>query len=397
MVDKIVVEKLEQAVGILGEQDIDLWITFVRETTLTPDPCLELVAGFEVTWHSAFLVSKTGERVAVVGRYDAENVQATGGYSRVVPYDESIRPALLETIRGFDPKSIALNYSENDPAADGLSHGMFLDMQRTLVGTPYADRLVSAEQLVSALRGRKSPTEIALIRTAIKTTEQLYAEIGGSLHLGQREREIAGRLTSARKALGLGTAWEAEYCPIVNAGPDSPVGHAGPGEHQTQRGHLLHMDFGVKQDNYCSDIQRMWYFPETGQNTVPDDIKRAWDACWGAIDAGAALLKPGAVGWEVDAAARQSLTAAGYPEYKHALGHGLGRVAHDGATLLGPRWDRYGNTPMGIVEAGNVFTLELGTLVPGRGYIGLEEDVLVTGSGLEWLSTPQRDLWVVGE
>jgi Xaa-Pro aminopeptidase len=42
-----------------------------------------------------------------------------------------------------------------------------------------------------------------------------------------------------------------------------------------------------------------------------------------------------------------------------------------------------------------VFTLELGVEVPGRGFIGLEEDVLVTGSGLEWLSTPQRKIWYV--
>jgi Xaa-Pro aminopeptidase len=46
-----------------------------------------------------------------------------------------------------------------------------------------------------------------------------------------------------------------------------------------------------------------------------------------------------------------------------------------------------------MVEAGNVFTLELGVAVLGRGYIGLEEDVLVTADGLEWLSTPQREIW----
>lgn len=393
MTDKIAVEKLDQAVNILGEQDIDLWITFARETTLTPDPSLELIAGFEVTWHSAFLVSKTGERVAIVGRYDAENVRAIGGYSQIVPYDESIRPALLQAIKGFNPRSIALNYSENDPAADGLSHGLFLELQRTLAGTPFAERLVSAERLVAALRGRKSPSEISLIRAAITTTEQLYADIG--LGLGQKEGEIAGRLTAARKALGLGTAWEEKYCPIVNAGPDSPVGHAAPGEYETRRGHLLHIDFGVKQEGFCSDLQRMWYFPEEGQTTVPEEIQRAWNACWGAMDAGAAALKPGVVGWEVDAAARRYLTEAGYPEYRHALGHGLGRVAHDGSTLLGPKWDRYGNTPMGVVEAGNVFTLELGTMVQGRGYIGLEEDVLVTASGVEWLSIPQRELSIV--
>ena len=102
------------------------------------------------------------------------------------------------------------------------------------------------------------------------------------------------------------------------------------------------------------------------------------DALWAAVDAGVAVLKPGAVGSDVDAAARETLVAAGFPEPMYALGHQLGRAAHDGGTLLGPRWDRYGTAPHGVVEEGNVFTLEFGTAVPGRGYIGLEEDVLVT-------------------
>ena len=97
----------------------------------------------------------------------------------------------------------------------------------------------------------------------------------------------------------------------------------------------------------------------------------------------------------MDDAARRALVDAGYPEPKYALGHQLGRTAHDGGTLLGPRWDRYGASPLGTVEAGNVFTLEYGVHVPDRGYVGLEEDVLVTESGVEWLSTPQRSLWVV--
>jgi len=94
-------------------------------------------------------------------------------------------------------------------------------------------------------------------------------------------------------------------------------------------------------------------------------------------------------------AARSALVGAGYPEPMHALGHQLGRSAHDGGTTLAPRWDRYGAAPLGLVEEGNVFTLEYGTAVPGRGYIGLEEDVVVTASGVEWLSTPQRDVWLV--
>jgi hypothetical protein len=45
----ITCEKLEQAVDILNEKDIDLWLTFVRETTQVPAPCLSLLLGFDLT------------------------------------------------------------------------------------------------------------------------------------------------------------------------------------------------------------------------------------------------------------------------------------------------------------------------------------------------------------
>ena len=76
----LVPEKLEQAVAILRELEIDLWLTFVRETMLTSDPCLDLIAGTYSAWTGAFIVSATGERVAIVGRFDAPAVEQVGGY-----------------------------------------------------------------------------------------------------------------------------------------------------------------------------------------------------------------------------------------------------------------------------------------------------------------------------
>ncbi len=155
------------------------------------------------------------------------------------------------------------------------------------------------------------------------------------------------------------------------------------------------MDFGVSKADYASDLQRVWYLLDEGETEAPPDVVQAWDAVWAAVDAGVDALRPGAVGWKVDEAARSHLVATGYPEPMYSLGHQLGRSAHDGGTLLGPRWDRYGQAPYGLVEEGNVYTLEFGTSVPNRGYVGLEEDVLVTADGVEWLSTPQRELWLV--
>ena len=390
----LVPEKLDQAVEILGEQDVDLWLTLVRETLLTTDPCLDLVAGVYCAWQGAFLVSRTGERIAIVGRFDAPSVVQLGAYD-VVGYDESVRPALREVIERLAPRSIAVNYSESDPAADGLTHGLWRVLQETLARSLYAERLVSSEGIVNALRGRKSPEEVRRIRGAVEATEEILERVGAELRPGQSEVEIASRMHDEVAALGLGYAWGKEHCPAVNAGPEKEVGHSAPGDLLTNRGELLHVDFGVSRDDYCSDLQRVWYFLDEGETSPPEDVARTWQALWDSVDAGVELLRPGVAGWEVDAAARKSLMAAGFPEPKYALGHQLGRRAHDGGTLLGPPWDRYGTAPMGRVEEGNVFTVEFGTAVPGRGYIGLEEDVLVTADGVEWLSTPQRELWLV--
>jgi Xaa-Pro aminopeptidase len=394
--ETLVREKLDQAEKILCEQEVDLWLTFVRETLLTSDPCLDLLAGTYCAWQGAFLVSASGERIAIVGRFDASPVGEIGAYD-VVAYDESIRPALLETVERLAPRSIALNYSESDPAADGLTHGLWRVLQETFAETPFADRFVSSEAIVNALRGRKSADEIERIRGAMRETEEIFDRVSASLRPDLSELEIADLMHAEVDRRGLGYAWGRDHCPAVNAGPEKDVGHSAPGTLRTRRGELLHVDFGVSRTDYCSDLQRVWYFLDEGESSAPDDVVRAWDAVWASVDAGAAVLRPGVVGWEVDAAARESLVAAGYTEPMYALGHQLGRSAHDGGTVLAPRWDRYGAAPFGIVEEGNVFTLEYGTAVPNRGYIGLEEDVLVTADGIEWLSTPQRDLWLVGE
>jgi len=388
-------EKVRQAIGILNEKGIDAWLTFVRETGQTRDPVLDLILDLNVTWVSAFLLTAKGDRIVIVGRFDRENVAALGVWDPVIGYDESIREPLVETLQRLNPREIAINYSENDPAADGLTHGMWCLLHRMLSGTPFVGRLISAEDLIGALRGRKTPLEVEAIRRAVETTEVLFAELGSFLRPGRSEREIQAFVHERMRAMGVEPAWDPDYCPIVAIGPDAPVGHAMPGDRSVTTGVLVHVDMGVRQDGFCSDMQRVWYVLREGEGEPPLEVQRAFQAVRAAIQAGFQALRPGVQGWEVDAAARRTLTQWGYPEYLHALGHHIGRTVHDGSTVLGPRWERYGQTPYGVVEAGNVFTLELGVKVPGYGYIGLEEDVLVTPRGAEWISHPQAELWVI--
>ncbi len=389
---ELIREKVAQATQILNEFDVDLWLTFVRETTLSPDPALELIADVDVTWQSAFMLCRDGTHVAIVGRFDRENVEQLGVYEQIIGYDQGIAEHLRKVLAAKAPRSIAINYSENDVAADGLSHGMYRSLQNILADTPFADRLVSAEKIIAALRGRKSPAEVARVRQAIATTEALFDKVEAFAKPGMTQRQIADFVRGRIDEMGLGYAWPKPFNPIVTCGPHSAVGHAAAGDVVLEKGHTLHLDLGIKQNDYCSDIQRMWYMLDDGESEAPPEVQRAFDVVYGAIKAGESLLTPGTPGWQVDEAARDFIVDNGYPEYMHAFGHLLGRVAHDGATVLGPRWERYAGICELPVEVGNIFTLELHVVVPNRGIMSLEEDVLVTEKGVEYLSNPQTEL-----
>jgi Xaa-Pro aminopeptidase len=391
-VTNLVQEKVNQAIEILKEKEVDLWMTFVRETSAFADPVLPMIYGTDLTWQSALILTRSGDSLAIVGRFEAETAKRTGAYDQVIPYDEEFSSPFLAAIKRLDPKQIAINFSNDDPVADGLSHGMYRLLVNYLAGTPFENRLISAEGIIAALRGRKTPQEVERIRAAVKTTEEIYQTTFDFIQPGKSERQIADFMHKQITTRGIASSWDWDHCPTVNAGPDSPVGHVGPTDIQVQPGHLLHFDFGVRQNEYCSDIQRVVYFLAPGETAPPPPVQRGFDTIVTAIHETVKAMRPGMTGLQVDKIARGIVTNAGYPEYKYATGHHLGREAHDGGGVLSPLWERYGDSPNRLLEPGQVYTIEPGLAVPGYGYIGIEEDVLVTEEGAEFLGPPQTDL-----
>lgn len=396
-------EKIEQAARILNEFQIDAWLTFVRETTEGGDPVLPLILGQNLTWQSALLLTRHGDRVAIVGKYEDEAVRSLDVWSEVIPYVQGIRGPLLDVLKRFDPRKLAINFSLDDVKADGLSHGMFLVLRDLLAGTPYGDRLCSAEGIIGALRGRKTAGEIARIRQAIAVTDQIFAAVSRHVRPGMTEWQVAQFMQDQAKARGCGLAWDPAQCPIVCTGPDSMLGHAFPSETLAVReGFIFHLDFGVVYENYCSDIQRAWYVPRPGETEPPTAVQQAFHVVHEAISRARDAARPGVEGWKVDAAAREVVVRAGFPEYQHATGHHVGRAAHDGGGVLGPRWERYGQAPYRKLEAGNVITLELGIDQVGAngserfGFLGLEEMAVITDVGCEFLTQRQSRLPLLG-
>ncbi len=386
-------EKSTQAIDILKETGIDLWLTFVRETSGVRDPVLDFLIGpGDLTWQSALIFTKSGERIAIVGNLEKDAVERMGVFETVQGYDEGIRGLLLETLQRLDPDQVAVNTSQDNVQADGLTHAMYQMLTSYLSGTPYAERLVSAEPVINALRGRKTVAELERIRKAVALTDEIYRQTFEHVRVGMSEKEVADYMHARVAEAGLGFAWPRESNPAVNSGPESPVGHSGPTDISIQPGHILHFDFGVKYEQYCSDIQRVAYVLREGETAAPPDVQRGFETIRQAIEEARAAMQPGVRGVEIDTIARQVVTAAGYSEYKHALGHQLGRVAHDGGTLLGPLWEKYGDSPKLRLETNQVYTIEPSLTVPGHGVIGLEEDVVMTEKGTVYLGPAQKEL-----
>jgi Xaa-Pro aminopeptidase len=389
-------EKIAQASGILREAGVDCWLTFVRETGMNGDPVMPFLAPGHVTWQSAFIVTASGRALAIVGQYDKRTVEETGAYEKVEGYVQSVKAPLQETLKQLNPKTIAINYSEVSEVCDGLTHGMFLRLEGYLKEIGFETRLVQADRVISALRARKTATEVGRIKEAIRRSEAIFDAVGGFLAPGRSERDVAEFVASKLAEGGLERAWEAPTCPAVFTGPDSAGAHYTPTERHVERGHLVNMDFGVKCDDYCADLQRTWYLLREGETAAPPEVQRGFDTIVRCIEESRQAMAPGVLGKTVDAVSRRVVTDAGYEEFPHAVGHQVGRYAHDGTALLGPEWEKYGTRGLVPLEKGMIFTIEPRLTVPGYGIATVEEMVVVTDTGAEFLSNAQTTLRVIG-
>lgn len=379
----LVSEKVAQARDAVADSDADAWVIFCRETTEIDEPALPYVLGFDIVWPTAVVIGPD-ESTVILGTHDAPPAEELGVHE-VRPYDESIAEDLQETLSRMDADTVAIDVDRDDVVADGLTLGMYRRLQDLLPDREF----VGAGDIVRDVRGIKSETEYDRIETAAETTLDLLSDLAAEWTPETTEADAADYLHERMREAGYGSAWSWDACPTVHAGGDAEVGHTHPGERTVPEGELLHVDFGVVKDEYAADLQRLWVNGEPS-----DGLQQAFEDVRAAIEAGREVLEPGAVGHRVDARARAELVARDRDLFDHALGHQVGRAAHDGGLLLGPEWERYGDAVEGTVRAGEVYTLELG-LETEWGYVGQEEMVRVTEDGTEFVVDPQTELWTL--
>jgi Xaa-Pro aminopeptidase len=388
-------EKIAQAIDILRGLDIDLWMVIDRESGLISDPIMDYVVGDGATWLSFFLFFKNGGKHAIVGNLDIDKFRRAGLFDTVTAYKGSPGADLLQLLKQHNPKKIAIDYSPDCAAADGLTHGNYLNLLDLLKETEFPARLVSAEEVIAKIRGKKSGEELRRLRLACQRTLEIYDRVGKVARPGMSEKELADWITREREKMGLAAAWEKSSCPAVFSGPQEIGAHSAPTGNILRQGHIFNIDFGVVVEKYCSDLQRTWYILRPGEKAAPPEVSKGFAALIESIRLAFSALKPGVRGLDIDQIARGYIVSQGFNEYPHALGHQVGRYSHDGGALLAPAWERYGNLPFVPLEKDQVFTIEPRIYIKDFGVVTVEEMVVITAGGAEYLSQPQRELYLI--
>jgi len=383
-------EKSRQALALVPPGD--LWLFVTREGS---DPAVKLVFDAGVSGEAAFMLHPQRGALALVANYDVGHVERLGVVDELRGYDRSFADGFTSWLRELAQARVYLNYSERDVLCDGITHGQYLRIARLVEEAVPGARVASSEPFLRSVRGRKTPEEVARIRAAVDGSVRLYERLRPQLRAGMSEREVQDLMKSIAADLGFGVHLGDYGGPLVCINRVG-LAHRAPGDDRLEPGDLLILDHALEHQGYHSDLARTVYVPREGEAEPPAAERAAFASAKQAIEAAFAALRPGVKGYEVDRAAREVHLANGYPEISHATGHQVGRHVHDGGTILGPRWERYGDAPYGEVEEGNVFTIEPTILMSPQPSMLVEENVLVTADGAEWLSERQTYLWMAG-
>lgn len=305
----------------------------------------------------------------------------------------------VEFIHQQDFQRIAINTSAKNAQADGLSHSQYLALTQALK-PKFIDRLISSDELVYQWLSIKLPAEVAIMRQAAALTAQWQLEAYATIIPGKTtDADVAAFLKQKMRDAGVTDAWAPDQNPNVNSGSDR--GHSHATNKIIQAGDVIQTDFGIRVfDRWVTDIQRFAYVLKEDEKTLPEDIAYYWRSAKQGRDAAFAAMRPGVKGIDVDAAQREVMEANGSLSVMWSTGHPVGYVAHDtGPNLGGSKAVSVRPAAQRELRAGMTFAFDgfhSWHLANGKTKtISVEEMVVVTPDGAEYLIAPQTDLIVI--
>jgi len=352
---------------------------------LNPGPTLTYLTGahFHLMERPVVLLVAQGQEPAIVlPELEMLKVEQMPYKVQAFPYGEN--PSEWEAVFRKATQALGL---DTLTGTSGKRIGVETERMRLLefnyvkAGVPEAD-YPDASKALGSLRLRKEPGEIENMRQAVQMAQAALEALIPQIKIDMTERDLAAELVV--QLLRNGSDAELPFTPIVSGGPNSANPHAGPTDRKLQAGDLLVIDYGAAANGYISDITRTFAVGE-----VKAEYEKIHKIVQEANAAGRAAGKPGVPCADVDKAARTVIESAGYGEYfTHRTGHGIGMEAHEGPYMRGDN--------MQLLEPGMAYTVEPGIYLPGRNGVRVEDNVIVTESGSESLSTLPREIRVVG-
>ena len=241
-------------------------------------------------------------------------------------------------------------------------------------------KFVPMQAKINAFRGTKEPWELERMQKAQDITDRAFTEVCTRITEGMTEKELAAELIYCLYKNG---AEGLSFDPIVVAGPNSSMPHGVPGDRKIQKGDFITMDFGVIYQGYCSDMTRT-----VALGFATEEMKTVYNTVLKAQLAGIAVSKAGVTGKEVDMAARNVITEAGYGEYfGHGYGHSLGLEIHEA-----PNCNVRNEEPLPLHA---VCSAEPGIYLPGKFGVRIEDVVVFEEDGCRILTKSPKELLIL--
>ena len=360
--------RIEKLIRLMNETGFD-------GIALNPSPTLTYLTGLHfhlMERPTVFLISLHGESALVLPALEASKLEGLTMGIQAFTYSD-------------DPETRADAFKR---AADHLQlPGVELGVESTCMrflemmylGDAFPDAaFVDANDCLAELRIIKDQGEIDKMNQAARIAEEALLSTLQGLREGVTEKAVANELVI--QLLRAGSDPGLPFSPIVAFGENSANPHAVPSDRSLKPGDLVLVDWGAAHQGYFSDITRTFTYGE-----VDPELNQVGEFVLRANQAGRDAVQPGVEAGAVDRAARAVIDAEGYGHaFIHRTGHGLGLEAHEAPYIYD------GNTQ--VLEVGMTFTVEPGIYLPGKGGVRIEDDVVVTESGMESLSQLPREV-----
>jgi len=364
------IDRVHAARAVADELGVDVLV-------VTPGSDLRYLAGYHahaMERLTALAVPRRGEPFLVVPRLEAPMVDASPAGAldlELIAWDETDDPfaRLAEAVTarlGSAPARVAVGNRTWAEHALGL--------QRAMPGSA----LELAGPVIDRLRMVKTPAEVEELALAGAAIDRVHARIGEWLRVGRTEAEVGADVAAAILAEGhVGVDFT-----IIGSGPNGASPHHELSDRVVQAGDLVVVDIGGETaTGYRSDCTRTYVVG----GPASAEVAEWYGVLQAAQEAATAVVRPGVTCEQVDAAARQVISDAGWGEhFIHRTGHGIGLDSHEAPYVV------EGN---GLpLEPGMAFSVEPGIYLAGRHGARIEDIVVCTDDGVRHLNEGTREL-----